>query len=76
MFEYITKNGKKATINPKMITVIMEGETSDETLIYTADSPDPVRVMETYEKVSKAFQKFNYSINTVLTVQGDKYYDD
>ena len=68
MFEYTCKNGKKATINPKMITVIMEGETSNETLIYTADSPDPIRVMETYEKVSEAFQRFNYSVNTVITV--------
>lgn len=70
MFEYKTKNGKKATINPKMITVIMEGDTSDETLIYTADSPDPIRVMETYEKVSKAFQKFNYSVQTVINMWG------
>ena len=68
MFEYKTKNDKKVTINPKMITVIMEGETSDETLIYTADSPDPIRVMETYEKVSKAFKHFNYSIQTVINV--------
>ena len=68
MFEYITKSNKKVTINPKMITVIMEGETSDETLIYTADSPDPIRVRETYENVSKAFQKFNYQIQTVYTV--------
>jgi hypothetical protein len=68
MFEYITKNDKKVTINPKMITVIMEGDTSNETFIYTADSPDPIRVMEAYEKVSKAFQRFNYSINTVVTM--------
>ena len=68
MFEYISRKGKKITVNPKMITVIMEGETSDETLIYTADSPDPVRVMETYEKVSKAFQKFNYSVQTIINV--------
>lgn len=68
MFEYIVKNGKKVTINPKMITVIMEGETPNETLIYTADSPDPIRVQETYEKVSKAFQKFNCQIQTVYTV--------
>ena len=68
MFEYITKNDKKVTINPNMITVIMEGETSNETLIYTADGPDPIRVRETYEEVSKAFQKFNYGIRTVYTV--------
>lgn len=68
MFEYTTKNDKKVTINPKMITVIMEGETSDETLIYTADSPDPIRVMEVYEKVSKAFQKFNYSVQTIINI--------
>ena len=67
MFEYKAKNGKKVTINPKMITVIMEGETSDETLIYTADSPDPIRVMETYENVNKSFQRFNYQIQTVYT---------
>lgn len=68
MFEYITNNDKKVTINPNMITVIMEGDTSNETLIYTADSPDPIRVMETYEKVNKAFQKFNYSVQTVINV--------
>lgn len=68
MFEYTCKNGKKAIINPKMITVIMEGETSDETLIYTADSPDPIRVMETYEKVKKQFEHFNYQIHTVVRI--------
>lgn len=68
MFEYKVKNDKKVTINPKMITVIMEGETSDETLIYTADSPDPIRVIETYEKVNKAFQKFNYTVQTVINI--------
>ena len=68
MFEYITKNDKKVTINPKMIAVIMEGDTSNETFIYTVDSPDPIRVMETYEKVNKAFQKFTYSINTVINI--------
>jgi hypothetical protein len=68
MFEYTTKNNKKVTINPKMITVIMEGENSDETLIYTADSPDPIRVVETYENVNKSFQRFNYSVNTVITM--------
>mgnify|MGYP003301801212 CR=1 FL=1 len=68
MFEYVSKNGKKVTINPKMITVIMEGETSDETLIYTADSPDPIRVRETYEKVNKTFQNFNYAVHTVINI--------
>ena len=68
MFEYIAKNDKKVTINPNMITVIMEGDASNETLIYTADSPDPIRVMEAYEKVNKAFQKFNYSVQTVINV--------
>ena len=76
MFEYVIKNNKKVTINPKMITVIIEGDTPNETLIYTAVSPVPIRVMETYENVNRTFQTFNYSINTVLTVQGDKYYDD
>lgn len=68
MFEYKTKNNKKATINPKMITVIMESDASNETLIYTADSPDPIRVMETYENVSKAFQNFNYTVQTVINI--------
>ena len=68
MFEYIVANGKRVTINPKMITVIMESDTPNETLIYTAESPDPIRVMETYENVNKAFQKFNYQIQTVYTV--------
>ena len=51
-----------------MITLIMESDTAGETLIYTADSPDPVRVRETYEKVSEQFKKFNYQIKTVYTV--------
>ena len=68
MFEYMTNNHKKVTINPKMITVIMEGRNSDETLIYTADSPDPIIVVETYEKINKEFQKFNYSVQTVINV--------
>lgn len=68
MFEYIVANGKRVTINPKMITVILESDKECETLIYTADSPEPIKVMETYEKVSEAFQKFNYSVQTVYTV--------
>lgn len=68
MFEYKTNEGKKVTINPKMITLIMECDTPTTTYIYTADSPDPIRVMEPYEKVSKAFQKFNYSVQTVINV--------
>lgn len=68
MFEYVLKNNKKVTINPKMITVIIEGDTPNETLIYTADSPDPIRVQETYENVNKSFQRFNCQIQTVYTV--------
>ena len=68
MFEYTIQNGKKVTINPKMITVIAECNSPTETLIYTADSSEPVRVMEPYEKVSKAFQRFNYSINTIVSM--------
>ena len=68
MFEYIANNDRKVTINPKMITMIMEGATPNETLIYTVDSPDPTRVMETYEKVSKAFQRFNYTVQTVVNI--------
>ena len=68
MFEYTIQNGKKVTINPKMITVIAECNSPNETLIYTADSAEPVRVMETYEKVSKTFQRFIYSVNTVITM--------
>ena len=66
MFEYAIKNDKKVTINPKMITVIMEGDTPNETLKYKADSPDPIRVLETYEKVSKTIQKFYYSVLTEI----------
>ena len=68
MFEYIAVDNKKVTINPKMITMIRECDAPNETLIYTADSPEPIRVRETYENVSKAFQKFNYSMQTVYTV--------
>lgn len=66
MFEYITKNNKKVTINPKMITVIIEGDAPNETSIYTADGLDPIRVIETYENVNKAFQTFNYSMQTII----------
>jgi hypothetical protein len=51
-----------------MITMIRECDAPNETLIHTADSPDPIRVRETYENVSKAFQTFNYSISTVIKV--------
>ena len=68
MFEYIAKNDKRVTINPKMITIIMESDTECETLIYTADGPDPIRVQETYEKVNKAFQKFTYTVQTVINM--------
>ena len=52
----------------EMITVIMEGESSSETLIYTTDGPDPIRVMETYEKVKKQFEHFNYKMHTVIEI--------
>ena len=68
MFEYIAVDNKKVTINPKMITMIRECDAPNETLIYTADGPDPIRVQETYEKVSKSFQRFNYSLHTVINV--------
>ena len=68
MLEYITNKGKKVTINPQMITMIMECDTPNVAYIYTADSPDPIRVMEPYEKVSKAFQKFKYAVQTVIYV--------
>lgn len=65
MFEYIAKNGKRVTINPKMITVIMETDTPNETLIYTTDGPDPIRVRETYGKVKDEFNRFMYTVLTV-----------
>ena len=68
MFEYVVANGKRVTINPKMITVILESDKECETLIYTADSPEPITVKETYEEVSKAFQKFNYTVQTVINI--------
>ena len=68
MFEYIAVDNKKVTINPKMITMIRECDSLNETLIYTADSPDPIRVQETYENVNKSFQRFNCQIQTVYTV--------
>ena len=66
MFEYVVANGKRVTINPKMITIILESDKECETLIYTADSPEPIRVRETYEKINKEFQKFNYSMQTTV----------
>lgn len=69
MFEYVTKKDKKVTINPKMIAVIIEGDTSNETFIYTVDSPDPIRVMETYEKVKDDFNNFMYTIQTIISVR-------
>ena len=71
MFEYIVANGERVTINPKMITIILESDKECETLIYTADSPEPIRVQETYERINKAFQKFNYSVQTIINVWGN-----
>lgn len=68
MFEYNTIMGNKCCINPKMITVILERENKDECSIYTCDSSDPIHVKESYDNVVKAFQKFNYQIQTVYTV--------
>ena len=68
MFEYITRKGKKVTINPKMITVILEPDSGDGCYIYTTDSPEPIIVTECYEEVNKAFQKYNYSVQTVLHI--------
>ena len=67
MFEYTTRMGKKVTINPKMICCILEGE-NNETSIYTCESSDPIIVKEAYDKINKAFQRFNYSMQTVVTL--------
>lgn len=65
MFEYITRMNKKVTINPKMICCLLEGE-NDETSIYTCESSDPIIVKESYEKVKKQFEHFNYQMHTVV----------
>ena len=67
MFEYITKNNKKVTINPKMITVIME-DSDNMCKIYTTDGEDPLLIDESYEKVRDDFNSFMYSINTIISV--------
>ena len=69
MFEYITKDGKKVTINPKMITVILEPENRNGCSIYTTDSPEPIIVENDYEKVRDDFYGFMYSINTIISVR-------
>lgn len=65
MFEYITRMDKKVTINPKMICCLLEGE-NGETSIYTCESSDPIIVKESYEKVKKQFEHFNYQMHTVV----------
>ena len=51
MFEYTCRNGKKVTINPKMITAIFQGEYEDECDIYTCDGIDAIVVKADYEEV-------------------------
>lgn len=69
MFEYISRKGKKITVNPKMITVIMESDSSGFTDIYTCDSGDPIIVKEDYDKVKDDFNNFMYTIKTIISVR-------
>lgn len=64
--EYMSRAGKRVTINLKMITVIIEDK--DGCSVYTCDSGDPILLNEPYEKVKDDLQKILYSIQTVYTV--------
>lgn len=66
MFEYTTMHGDKVTLNPNHITVILE--CGVHCIVYTSDSGDPIKLDESYEKVKNDFNKFMYSIRTVVKV--------
>lgn len=68
MFEYKIRSGCRTTINPKMITVILE-DRENMCKIYTTDGEDPLLIDESYEKVRDDFNRFMYSINTVVHVR-------
>ena len=68
MFEYKIRSGCRTTINPKMITVILE-DSENTCKIYTTDGEDPLLIDESYEKVRDDFNRFMYSINTVVHVR-------
>ena len=64
--EYMSRAGKRVTINLKMITVIIEDK--DGCSVYTCDSGDPILLNEPYEKVRDDMQKILYSIATIKTI--------
>lgn len=67
MFEYTARAGNRATINPRMITVILDsGETT--CTVYTADGDAPLILNESYEKVRDDFNNFMYSVTTVVNM--------
>ena len=68
MFEYKIRSGCRTRINPKMITVILE-DSENMCKIYTTDGEDPLLIDESYEKVRDDFNRFMYSINTVVHVR-------
>jgi hypothetical protein len=68
MFEYKIRSGRRTTINPKMITVILE-DSDNMCKIYTTDGEDPLLIDESYEKVRDDFNSFMYSINTIVSVR-------
>jgi hypothetical protein len=71
MFEYMDYDtNNKVTINPKHITYIKKCNINPakELTAISLLGECIVVVEESYEKVSKAFQKYLYSVSTVITV--------
>lgn len=67
MFEYTTRTGRRATINPRMITVILDS--GEETCtVYTSDGDEPLILNESYEKVRNDFNNFMYTVTTVINM--------
>lgn len=74
MFEYIDYDtSDNITINPKHITYIKKCHINPakELTAISLQGNCLVVVEEPYEKVSKAFQKYLYSVSTVITVWGN-----
>lgn len=68
MFEYTSKKDCRVTINPRMVTVILEPEDGNGCSIYTADGPDPIIVTESYDKVRDDFNNHMYSMHTTVSM--------
>ena len=67
VFEYRTITGKRVTINPKMITLIVE-EDKTECKVYTVDGDGAIHLKESYDRLKEDFNNAMYSGQSLITL--------